>query len=158
MMVVVNLVRLLVGMGVFKTEEDSVKYFNKVLQARGYTDIKRTDKFCYYDIEACKGDKSYRFELKRRNFKHTRYGDAVMEAHKFNHFIEDRDKYNYCYLVSFFEDCWTISNIKSPIGGSVIFGSRTTDFEDKTIIKKDFVHYRQQVKFRYNLKVADKLD
>lgn len=70
-----------------------------------------------------------------------RYNDGIMEIGKLNEFFAHRDEYNYAFLVSFFDDCWAISNIKSPIGESIKTASHTTDFADKRKIKKDFIHY-----------------
>ena len=136
----------------FKTEQESIEYFKSELEGRGFTHIVPTskiDKFAYYDIDAEKDDKKYRFELKNRDLLSTTYNDAVIEVHKYNEFVSHKDEYDYGVLVSFFEDCFTLSDINKWFKTSVKMGTHTTDFDDKKMITKHFLHYHQHKKYQY---------
>jgi hypothetical protein len=68
-----------------------------------------------------------RFELKRRNHPSYRYRDTVMEEYKLCNFYKDGVS---GYLVTFFDDCWTLSNVYTPVNHMSRMARHTTDFSD----------------------------
>lgn len=137
----------------FNTESESISYFIGWLEQRGFTDIDPTqgkDKYCYYDIDAVKDNKRYRFELKVRDMSSTRYGDAICEQHKYNEFMAHRDEYDAALLVSFYRDCFTLSNIKNWVRTERKWANKTTDFSNNEMILKDFMIYKQEKKIEYD--------
>lgn len=142
---------------VFETEQDSIDFFCKFLETKGYTKINPTqskDQYSYYDIDAEYMGKKFRFELKRRDMMSNRYNDSVIETHKYKKFVKGKENndYDFGFLVSFFWDCFTVSPIKKSniIGIKHTVGSRTTDFDDQQIINKEFVRFNQNIKRDYD--------
>lgn len=137
----------------FRTEKESIDFFKKFMEKVGFTDIKETqteDIYRYYDVEGTYSNgKKYRFELKDRNYTSTRFGDAIMEEYKYRKFLEEKNEYDCAGLVSFFDDCFTISNVFRPIGFDTKMANKTTSFEDRRIVEKNFVHYNQDKKYNY---------
>ena len=138
----------------FKTEKASIEYFCERLESSGFTAIRQTqslNQFSYYDISATYRGKTYHFELKRRNSHSSKYGDSVIEYHKFQHFVDDISN-GYItngFVVSFFNDIYTIDIITHNHTIKFKEGAATTEFENKEIKKKVFVCYSQEKKFNY---------
>lgn len=139
----------------FNSELESINYFINFLQRKGYSEVKKAeDRYSYFDISAEKNGKIYKFELKNRNLKSTTYNDTVMEEYKYNKFIENNDN---GYLVTFFEDCFSVSNVRTfqskiqklanKITDSTV--SKTTDFINDQKVIKNFVVYNQDRKYEY---------
>lgn len=138
----------------FSTEQDSINYFVKRLESKGWENINPTqasNSYCYYDIEATYKGKLVRFELKRRNYKSDRFGDSIMEKYKYDNFVEDMRKGVFArgVLVSFFEDCFTIDDVSYPYDVDFVYANKTTDFENRNIVQKTMVHYKQEYKYNY---------
>lgn len=58
-------------------------------------------------------------------------------------------KYN-PQLFVMFEDCWYIFNLKDCVPEiSTKYSSRTTDFNNRDIIEKTFVHFKLKYGIRY---------
>ena len=123
--------------------------FTAYLQAKGFTNITETDQYCYYDLEAQKEGQLFRFELKQRTFPASRYNDAIMEQHKLNCFLRDVQQYHKAYLVTFFTDCWAISDILAPMGQSNKLAQHTTSFADTSLVDKTFIHYNLDKVYSY---------
>lgn len=137
----------------FSTESESIIYFTNWLKSRGFININSTqseDKFCYYDIEAVKGEKKYRFELKVRNMLSNKYNDAICEEYKYNKFMVHKDEYDYGILVSLFTDCFTLSSIKNWVRTEKKYANKTTDFSNNEMVLKNFMIYNQERKVEYD--------
>ena len=86
----------------------------------GYTNVKESDKYDYYDVEAY--DPVYKkkilFELKNRTaikpLLSTRYGDNIIQLDKLYHLLHLCNENTSAYVVNFFTDCAYINNIKKP--------------------------------------------
>lgn len=135
---------------VFNTERESIAWFMGFLEGKGFINIKETqseDKFCYYDIEAelptKKGITRWRFELKRRNFDSEKYGDTIIEKSKYDKFVEDirNGIMEQGRIVSFFTDVMVIDNVLNAYDVDFKMSGKTTDFNDKRLVQKTFVHY-----------------
>lgn len=138
----------------FITEQQSIDYLVNKLYEKGWESINTTqskDPYCYYDIEGVFKGNIIRIECKRRNYKSTQFNDAILEKSKYDKFIDDlkANKFNRCYLVSFFEDCMTISDVTHPFDVDFRYANKTTDFDNKEIVEKCFVHYKQEKKINY---------
>lgn len=140
----------------FNTESASIQYLIKELTKRGYTDIHATqtaNQFEHYDVSATHplGYK-YEMEVKRRYFDSTKYGDTVIEQSKYNKFLNDKwlDNIDGAWVVTMFNDCWTISNALQPIFTSEKEVQHTTEFGDSQKVKKTFMHYKLKQKFNYD--------
>lgn len=138
----------------FLTEKDSIDYFCKRLEQAGYENINPTqssDKYCYYDIQAEKNNIKYRFELKRRNYTSNKFGDSICEKWKYDNFVDDirNGLFNRGVLVSFFDDVFTMDDITKPYDVDFIYANKTTEFENRDIVEKTMVHYKQTKKCNY---------
>lgn len=134
----------------FTTEQQSKDFFKQYLQKKGFEKIiEPEDQYCYYDIEAEKDNKKYRFELKRRNMTSTKYGDGIMEIYKYNMFLKDKNQYDYAVLVSLFYDCIALSNIKQPIEKCIKVAALTTDFNNHQMAEKKIIRYNLLKKINY---------
>lgn len=140
---------------VFHTENESIDYFVSFLKNKGFYSINATqseNQFSYYDIEAELNSKKWRFELKNRSerLKSTDFNDSIMEVYKYKKFKEEKDEYDYGRIVSFFNDCFTISDVFNPIGIEKRMAKKSTYFDDKTIVEKNYITYKQERKFNYD--------
>lgn len=139
----------------FQTENSSIEYLCKQLEEIGYSDIDATqsaDKYCFYDV-SCTHPQGYKYEIevKRRDCNSTFYGDTVIEYSKFKKFKDAiiTGDIKCGWLVTFFNDCWTVSSLKKPIVMTEKTASHTTEFEDNKKIIKSFVHFGFDLKFDY---------
>lgn len=85
----------------------------------GYTSVKESDKYAYYDIEATSPEGRHTlFELKNRTaikpLESTRYGDNIIQLDKLQHLLNLCNENTSAYVVNFFTDCAYINNIKKP--------------------------------------------
>ena len=140
---------------VFHTEKESIDFFVSFLEEKGFYSINATqseNQFSYYDIEAELNSKKWRFELKNRSerLKSTDFNDSIMEVYKYKKFKEEKDEYDYGRIVSFFNDCFTISDVFNPIGIEKRMAKKSTYFDDKTIVEKNYITYEQERKFNYD--------
>lgn len=140
---------------VFHTEKESIDFFVSFLEEKGFYSINATqseNQFSYYDIEAELNSKKWRFELKNRSerLKSTDFNDSIMEVYKYKKFKEEEDEYDYGRIVSFFNDCFTISDVFNPIGIEKRMAKKSTYFDDKTIVEKKYITYEQERKFNYD--------
>lgn len=139
---------------IFQTEKDSIDFFVTQLQVSGFTDIcttQATNQFCHFDVSAQWGKKKVVFELKRRNFSSDKYGDSSIEASKFVKLERDkRDGSIYDgYVVSFFDDIYTIDSIGEGYTIRSVNCAKTTEFEDHTKEDKLLICFPQNKKFNY---------
>lgn len=138
----------------FQTEKESIDYFCNQLEYSGFTGIdctQVTDKYSYYDISATYKEKKCRFELKRRDLNSYDYGDSIIELSKYGKFIDDivNEKINHGFVVSFFNDVYTIDNITHTHSIDQWMANATTEFENRNKKTKWFVRYQQEKKFEY---------
>lgn len=138
----------------FHTEKGSIDFFRTQLIQSGFTSVDCTqveDKYCYYDIQAEYNNKKCRFELKRRDMTSDKYGDSVLELSKYANFIEDivNEKIYKGFVVSFFDDIYTIDDITHNHFVDQKKAPATTEFENTNKKNKWFVHYQQEKKFEY---------
>lgn len=138
----------------FQTELDSIKFFCNQLEYSGFTGVQATqyvDQYSYYDIQAKWGKKKVRFELKRRDLESDTYNDSVIEYFKYQEFVKDitNGQIDKGYVVSFFNNLYTIDDICSEHTLSIKQAAKTTEFDQNYKINKTFVHYKQQKKFQY---------
>lgn len=138
----------------FNTEKDSIDYFCKRLEQAGYNNInptQATNKYCYYDIQAEKNNIIFRFELKRRNYTSDRFGDSICEKWKYDNFVDEINKgiFQKGVLVSLFSDILTLDDITKPYDIDYIYANKTTEFENRNIVEKTMVHYKQTKKCNY---------
>lgn len=97
------------------------------LEDLGYTNVKESDKYAYYDVEAIAPDgatssspegRHILFELKNRTaikpLLSTRYGDNIIQLDKLQHLLNLCNENTSAYVVNFFTDCAYINNIKKP--------------------------------------------
>ena len=130
----------------FKTENESIEFFTQKLESKGWQVNRPKDQYSYYDLEAQKDGEVVRFELKRRNHNSYRYNDTIMEEYKLCNFYKD----GYTgYLVTFFDDCWTLSDVYTPVDHIQRQARHTTDFDDQNIVNKQFVKYHFDKIFKY---------
>ena len=85
----------------------------------GYTNVKESDKYAYYDVEAYNpSGRKILFELKNRTaikpLLSTRYGDNIIQLDKLEHLLHLCNENTSAYVVNFFTDCAYINNIKKP--------------------------------------------
>lgn len=138
----------------FLTEQDSINYFVKRLESNGWENVTPTqalNKYSYYDIDATWGNTRVRFELKRRNYPSDKFGDSICEHWKFSNFVEGirKNEFDKGFLVSFFDDCFTVDDITKPYDVDIIYANKTTDFENRDIVQKNMCHYKQEYKYNY---------
>lgn len=138
----------------FQTELDSIKFFCNQLEYSGFTSVDCTqveDKYCYYDIQATYNNKKCRFELKRRDMTSDKYGDSVLEFSKYGKFVDDivNEKIYKGFVVSFFDDIYTIDDITHNHFLDQKKAPATTEFENTNKKNKWFVHFKQEKKFQY---------
>ena len=138
----------------FQTEQSSIEFFKNQLIQSGFTSVDCTqveDKYCYYDIQAEYHNKKCRFELKRRDMTSDKYGDSVLELYKYANFIEDivNQKIYKGFVVSFFDDIYTIDDITNSHSIQLKQAPATTEFENTKKKDKWFVKYNQEKKFKY---------
>ena len=116
----------------------------------GYTNVKESDKYDYYDVEAY--DPVYKkrilFELKNRTaikpLESTRYGDNIVQLDKLQHLLNLCNENTSAYVVNFFTDCAYINNIKKPYKIDKQKCCKTT-FWGGTRIEKQLVSYDHSV-------------
>ena len=97
-------------------KDEWIAYLEKI----GYRNVKASDKYDYYDVEAY--DPVYKkrilFELKNRTalkpLLSTRYGDNIIQLDKLQHLLHLCNENTSAYVVNFFTDCAYINNIKKP--------------------------------------------
>lgn len=132
----------------FNTEQESIDYVIRFLEALGFTDIQQTqqeNKYLHYDIRANYKGRKCEFELKRRNFPSHKYGDVIIEDYKYNNLFQDllSERADKCYIVTLFEDYLCINNIEDEIP---IFQDRyaahTTEFENRDIIRHKYATFK----------------
>lgn len=138
----------------FQTELDSIKFFCNQLEYSGFTGVQATqyvNQYSYYDIQAKWGKKKVRFELKRRDLESDTYNDSVIEYYKYNEFVKDitNGVIDKGYVVSFFNDLYTIDDIFNEHTLSIKQANKTTEFDQNEKVNKVFVHYQQEKKFEY---------
>lgn len=138
----------------FKNEQESINYFVKRLNKAGYQNINATqssDKFCYYDIEAERNGKKFRFELKRRNFGVDQYDDHLMECSKLVKFESaiKSGEIDAAYLISLCFDGIKISHVLNWAYKDIVKAPQTTDFNRNNYVDKSFVHYTKYHVERY---------
>lgn len=138
----------------FQTEKDSIDFFVTQLETSGFTDIsttQATNLYCHYDVSAQWGKKKVVFELKRRNFSSNKYGDSSIEASKFVKLERDKRDGNIFngYVVSFFDDIYTIDSIGEGYNIRSVNCSKTTEFADQTKEDKLLICFPQKKKFTY---------
>lgn len=139
---------------IFQTEKDSIDFFVTQLEVSGFTDIsttQATNQFCHFDVSAQWGKKKVVFELKRRNFSSSKYGDSSIEASKFVKLEKDkRDGSIYDgFVVSFFSDIYTIDSIGEGYNIRSVNCAKTTEFTDQTKEDKLLICFPQNKKFNY---------
>lgn len=139
---------------IFQTEKDSIDFFVTQLETSGFTDIcatQSTNQYCHYDVSAQWGKKKVVFELKRRNFTSDKFGDSSIEASKFIKLEKDKRDGNIFdgYVVSFFDDIYTIDSIGGEYSIRSVNCAKTTEFADQTKEDKLFICFPQNKKFNY---------
>lgn len=112
----------------FTEDSEGKEYFVGVLRREGFTNIVDTDSvdpYSHYDLEAWKDNNLYLFELKNRSFPSTRFGDITLSEDRYDYL---RNSTYRTFLVYFFEDGWTIIDIKrwKPTGRITRTNKRTT--------------------------------
>ena len=127
----------------FHTEKGSIDFFKTQLIQSGFTSVDCTQ--AEYHNKKC------RFELKRRDMTSDKYGDSVLELSKYANFIEDivNEKIYKGFVVSFFDDIYTIDDITHNHFLDQKKAPATTEFENTNKKNKWFVHYQQEKKFQY---------
>ena len=115
----------------------------------GYTNVKESDKYDYYDVEATNSSgKRILFELKNRTaikpLDSTRYGDNIVQLDKLQHLLHLCNENTSAYVVNFFTDCAYINNIKKPYKIDKKKCSKTT-FWGGERIEKQLVSWNHSV-------------
>lgn len=139
----------------FQTEQDSIDFFTTQLTTSGFTNINATqslDKYSFYDVYADYKNKKCKFELKRRDKDSTDFGDSVIEMSKYANFLNEivNGQIDQGYVVSFFNDIYTIDSILNTHTIKSYQANQTTEFENRKKVDKWFVCYNQEKKFKYN--------
>ena len=119
------------------------------LEDLGYTNVKESDKYAYYDVEATSPEgRHILFELKNRTaikpLLSTRYGDNIIQLDKLQHLLHLCNENTSAYVVNFFTDCAYINNIKKPYKIDKKKCSKTT-FWGGARIEKQLVSYDHSV-------------
>lgn len=139
----------------FSTEKESIDYFTQSLSLMGYTDIEATqstNQFSHYDVSATHPTGlKFEFELKRRNFPSTNYGDTIIETSKYDKMMSDIEegKADRAILITFFDDAWTVSDVRKPIDEVRRMANHTTYFADNNYVRKSFMRYNFVFTFPY---------
>ena len=139
----------------FSTEQDSIDFFTTQLQFSGFTNINATqslDKYSFYDVYADFKNKKCKFELKRRDKDSTDFNDSIIEMSKYANFLNEivNGEIDKGYVVSFFNDIYTIDDILSNHSIKSYQANQTTEFENRQKVDKWFVCYKQEKKFKYD--------
>lgn len=140
----------------FKTEDESIVYLINQLVKSGYTDVECTSgesKFSHYDVRSKNpiNGTSQEYEIKRRDFKSDKYEDCIMEDIKYHSFLNDKHNgdTDTGWLVNFYDDCWTVSDVYNPINFTKTIASHCTEFKDKKKIIKGYYHYKFDYRYEY---------
>lgn len=138
------------------TEQETLKYFKRILEQSGYTNVELTqdkNQYCTYDLTATNPllNKHYVFELKRRNFPSDKYNDSVLELSKYIDYTKlyHTDDIDGAYLVTFFTDKWTISDALTPIGYETVQAPKHTELPDKSFKEKVMMKYKPFLTYGY---------
>lgn len=119
------------------------------LEDLGYTNVKESDKYAYFDVEAiAPSGKKILFELKNRTaikpLESTKYGDNIIQLDKLQHLLHLCNENTSAYVVNFFTDCAYINNIKKPYKIDKKKCSKTT-FWGGERIEKQLVSWNHSV-------------
>lgn len=127
---------------VLSTEDNSIEFFEDVLDQRGYkniTNLNDANPFSSADIYAERADgEKFVFELKRRFITSTTYGDLICETDKYERMCKEYPN-THRILVNFFRDRWGCA-VMSYSNREVeeTYARKTTDFSDSRVVKKRF--------------------
>lgn len=137
----------------FNTEKESIDFICNYFEKKGFTatPTQEDNKYCHYDIELARDGKKIWLELKRRYCPSWQYGDAVIGEEKYNYFILSKDQQlvDAVMIINLFTDCFTMSNALKPIGFFDKKAKHHTEFNDKRLVLKHLVRYKQDVKIKY---------
>lgn len=111
------------------------------------TAIKFNNQFHCYDVYADYGNSNiYKcgFEVKHRLFESTKYGDMIIELHKFNNIAKKiiDGEIDCCYLITIFNDKSYIQRIDNNFELVNSFGSKTTFFENQEKVDKLYCSWK----------------
>lgn len=123
-----------------KSGDEGDSYFVAWLIKKGFTDIRRTDRYCHWDLEAKYRGNIWVFEMKNRTFPTFTYGDVFLNKDKWEYLKEIPEK---AVLVTFYTDKWLMIDIKSREPDEITqqVCRRQTVFDDHRMIKKDVVKW-----------------
>lgn len=133
-------------MAQFKSEmaDELIKY----LQGKGFANVEDTekkyfDKYYCYDVYGVKGMRKCGFEIKHRTFPSTKYGDAIIEYHKYEKILKKmkNGEINVAFIVTIFSDKTYVTKIDDEYVLQNAYGEKTTFFNDKKIMEKTYVSY-----------------
>lgn len=123
--------------------------FTRYLEKRGFKVIEPNNPMQYFDLIGIKDGIHYVFELKRRWFDSTQYGDTIVELNKITKLKQlDFEKGTKSYVVNLFKDCFHIHSIDEMVDIQVHQSPKSTYLENNTPIIKLFVSYKNTDKSR----------
>ena len=129
--------------------DEGDRWFIFWLERNGFTDVKRTDQYCRWDLEGYyKGDK-FCFEMKNRTFPSFTYGDVFLNKDKYDYL---KDLPYRAVLVTFYTDKFVLIDLKNRRPQEVTEQKcrRQTVFDDHRMIQKKVVKW-----FIKDLKLLD---
>lgn len=120
--------------------DEGDKWFISWLERNGFTDVKRTDQYCRWDLEGEYNGELYCFELKNRTFPSFKFGDVFLSKNKYDYLKKLPYK---VVLATFYTDKFVLIDIKSRSPQEITeqICRRQTVFNDHRMIQKEVVKW-----------------
>lgn len=137
-----------------KTDVPTRELLCRWLESKGYVDVKQTDKFCHWDVEAVHpGTKAkYLIELKGRTFASDKYGDTIIEQRKYEFLLPYNKDNQLVFVCNIFTDNkLTLIPLETEHKIQKKWAARTTYFKCHTPEEKTFVSYKNTPENTYDL-------
>lgn len=93
----------------FSSLDEGKDWMMRLLQKKGFCDIRETSQYEHWDIEATYKGEKYIFELKNRDFYSWKYDDVILEVEKIRHMTETPYK---AIFVNFWIDKWCMIDLR----------------------------------------------
>lgn len=137
-----------------KTDVPARELLCRWLESKGYVDVKQTDKFCHWDVEATHPGTKIRYliELKGRTFASDKYGDTIIEQRKYDFLLPYNTDNEFVFVCNIFTDN-KLTLIPLETAHTIVkkVASRTTYFKCHTPEMKTFVSYKNTPENTYDL-------
>lgn len=120
--------------------DEGDQWFISWLERNGFTDVKRTDQYCRWDLEGYYNKEKYCFEMKNRTFPSYKYNDVLLSKDKYDYLKELPYK---VVLATFYTDKFVLIDIKhrNPQEITEQVCKRQTVFNDHRMVPKKVVKW-----------------